>query len=231
MRRRAGCAEKRLRPFREQDSAAEPEFAWIGSGTGELQDRLFLDKKGQVFRRKAELHSARECRLLPPPPCRLRTFGRIPGDPASAAGAQLIGLLFVVVTLGAVRGLSASQSMDAIRRLHHADSSQFQRRSAPGVGCDDAMARGLANWSNSGPWWVGGPHLPNFIALHGVDGIAYDVVPVLANLSLILGGAGLIAGKSFAPYAIAAASVLLLIAGIYGSRDLTLFIVRSRDKT
>jgi hypothetical protein len=54
---------------------------------------------------------------------------------------------------------------------------------------------------------------------------------VLANLSLILGGAGLIAGKSFAPYAIAAASVLLLIAGIYGSWDLTLFIVRSRDKT
>jgi len=93
------------------------------------------------------------------------------------------------------------------------------------------MARGLANWSNSGPWWVGGPHLPNFVALHGVDGIAYDVVPVLANLSLILGGAGLIAGKSFAPYAIAAASVLLLIAGIYGSWDLTLFIVRSRDKT
>jgi hypothetical protein len=54
---------------------------------------------------------------------------------------------------------------------------------------------------------------------------------VLGNASVIAGGAGLIAEKSFAPYAIAGASTLLLLAGIYGSWDLTLWIIKNRDKT
>ena len=44
-------------------------------------------------------------------------------------------------------------------------------------------------------------------------------------------GAGLIAEKPFAPYAIAGASTLLLISGIYGAWDLTLWMVTNRDKT
>jgi hypothetical protein len=40
-----------------------------------------------------------------------------------------------------------------------------------------------------------------------------------------------IAEKPFAPYAIAGASTLLLIAGVYGAWDLTLWMVTNRDKT
>ena len=39
------------------------------------------------------------------------------------------------------------------------------------------------------------------------------------------------AEKPFAPYAIAGASTLLLISGIYGAWDLTLWMVTNRDKT
>jgi hypothetical protein len=50
-------------------------------------------------------------------------------------------------------------------------------------------------------------------------------------VSLIAGAAGLIAGKSWAPYAIASAISLLLFAGIYGAWDLTLWMIKNRDKT
>jgi hypothetical protein len=70
-----------------------------------------------------------------------------------------------------------------------------------------------------------------FVALPWLDWIPYFGVPVLGNASVIAGGAGLIAEKSFAPYAVAGASTLLLVAGIYGSWDLTLWIIKNRDKT
>ena len=57
------------------------------------------------------------------------------------------------------------------------------------------------------------------------------VAPTLGNASLIAGAAGSIAEKPFAPYAIAGAIMLLLLAGIYGAWDLTLWIARDRDKT
>jgi len=53
----------------------------------------------------------------------------------------------------------------------------------------------------------------------------------VADASLVCRGAGLIAEKPFAPYAIAGASTLLLISGIYGAWDLTLWMVTNRDKT
>jgi hypothetical protein len=59
-------------------------------------------------------------------------------------------------------------------------------------------------------------------ALHGVAWIAHNAFPVVADASLICGGVGLIAEQPFAPYAIAGASTLLLISGIYGAWDLTL---------
>jgi hypothetical protein len=72
----------------------------------------------------------------------------------------------------------------------------------------------------------------NFNApLHGVDWIAHNAFPVVADASLICGGAGVIAEKSFAPYAIAGASTLLLISGVYGAWDLTFWMVTNRDKT
>ena len=42
---------------------------------------------------------------------------------------------------------------------------------------------------------------------------------------------GLLAERSFAPYAIAGATVLLLFAGIYGAWDLTLWMIKNREKT
>ena len=55
-------------------------------------------------------------------------------------------------------------------------------------------------------------------------------MPILGYASLIAGAAGLIAEKSFAPYAIAGAITLLLLAGIYGAWSDTLWIARNRDK-
>jgi hypothetical protein len=52
---------------------------------------------------------------------------------------------------------------------------------------------------------------------------------VLGNASLAAGAAGLIADKAFAPYALAGAVALLLLAGIYGAWSLTLWIARNRD--
>jgi len=71
----------------------------------------------------------------------------------------------------------------------------------------------------------------DFAALHWVDWIAHNALPVVADAILICGGAGLIAEEPFAPYAIAAASTLLLISGIYGAWDTTLWMVTNRDKT
>jgi hypothetical protein len=48
---------------------------------------------------------------------------------------------------------------------------------------------------------------------------------------VIVGAVGLIARKSFAPYVIAGAMALSLFAGIYGAWDLTLWMIKNRDKS
>jgi hypothetical protein len=63
------------------------------------------------------------------------------------------------------------------------------------------------------------------------DWLPYVGVPALGSASLVVGAIGLIAEKSFAPYAIAGAMVLSLVAGIYGAWDLTLWMIKNRDKT
>jgi hypothetical protein len=160
-------------------------------------------------------------------------------DITAATGGQLIGLLFVVVTLAT--GLSASQHADALRAFITPTLVNFS-----GVLLQALVV--LAPWRADWPmglililgglagvgyrlYSIGLKRKLDFVALHGVDWMAYNGVPVLANTGLIAGGAGLMAGKPFAPYAIAGGSVLLLVAGIYGAWDLTLFIVQSRDKT
>lgn len=70
-----------------------------------------------------------------------------------------------------------------------------------------------------------------FVTLHWGDWIPHAGFPALGNASLIAGAAGLISGRSCAPYAIAGGVTLSLIAGIYGAWDITLWIVRNRDKT
>jgi hypothetical protein len=61
--------------------------------------------------------------------------------------------------------------------------------------------------------------------------LPYGGVPALGSGSLIVGAVGLLAERSFAPYAIAAATALLLLSGIYGAWDLTLWMIKNREKT
>jgi hypothetical protein len=155
------------------------------------------------------------------------------------AGGQLIGLLFVAITLGT--GLSTSQSIDGIRAFLTPTLLNFS-----GV-LFQAMVV-LAPWPSDWPiglilvlnglaglaYRINGMRLMrrlDFVALHWLDWIPYIGVPVLGNASLIAGGAGLIAKRSFAPYAIAGASTLMLIAGTYGAWDLTLWIIQNRKNT
>ena len=56
----------------------------------------------------------------------------------------------------------------------------------------------------------------NIATLDWLDWALFSAVPALGYASLIAGAAGLIAEKSFAPYAIAGAITLLLFAGIFG---------------
>ena len=69
----------------------------------------------------------------------------------------------------------------------------------------------------------------DFVSLKARDWITYAGAPALANVSLLAGAAGLIAEKSFAPYAIAGAVMLLLFIGILDAWDLTLWIIRNRE--
>ena len=71
----------------------------------------------------------------------------------------------------------------------------------------------------------------DFVLLNWNDWLPWAVLPALGNASLIAGGVGLIAGKGFSPFAVAGSSALLLFAGIYGAWDLTLWMIKNRDKT
>jgi hypothetical protein len=154
-----------------------------------------------------------------------------------AAGAQLIGLLFVIITLGT--HLSASSVVHGVRAfltptLVHFGSVLLQ-----------AMIV-LAPWTS--PWPVGvllglcglvglaylidvvrKRQKVQFVSLHLLDWIPYAAIPALANLALIAGAIGMIAEKSLAPYFLAGATTLFMFAGVYGAWDLTLWIVKNRD--
>jgi hypothetical protein len=71
----------------------------------------------------------------------------------------------------------------------------------------------------------------DYASLDWLDWTLFSVAPAFGNASMIAGAAGLIAEKSFAPYAIAGAITLLLFAGIYSAWDLTLWLARNKDKT
>jgi hypothetical protein len=71
----------------------------------------------------------------------------------------------------------------------------------------------------------------SFVLLDWLDWIPWMCLPVLCDASLIAGAVGLIAGKAFAPYAVAGSSALLLFAGMYGAWDLTVWMMKNRDKT
>jgi hypothetical protein len=157
----------------------------------------------------------------------------------ATAGATLIGLLFVAITLGA--DLSSPRGVDATRTFLTPTLIWL------GSVLFECMAV-LPPWPSA--WPVGiilglsglrglvyQIHLIlkqrkiDFVSLDWLDWALFSVAPVLGYASVIAGAAGLIAEKSFAPYAIAGAITLLLFAGIYGAWDITLWIARNRGKT
>ncbi|WP_295581309.1 hypothetical protein [uncultured Lamprocystis sp.] len=156
-----------------------------------------------------------------------------------SAGATLVGLLFVVVTLGT--GLPTSRTMDIARASMTPALYSFS-----GVLLQSMVA--LVPWQSSWPsgaifvvMGIGGViyrirairfrstlHLG---AISGpIDWIFHNVVPLVASVSLITGGAGLIAGAAFGPFAIAGASVLLLVSGIYRTWGETLALIGMKEK-
>jgi hypothetical protein len=64
-----------------------------------------------------------------------------------------------------------------------------------------------------------------------VDWIFHNAVPVGSSVILILGGAGWVAGKAFAPFAIAGSCTLLLVSGIYRTWGETLALIGTRGKS
>jgi len=158
---------------------------------------------------------------------------------AAQASATLIGLLFVAITLGA--GLSTPHGLDVTRAFLTPTLVRFSGA------LFDSMAV-LPPWPSA--WPVGITlgllgftglayqiHITlmqrrvDFVSLDWLDWTLFSVAPLLGNASLIVGAVGLIAEKPFAPYAIAGAITLLLLAGTYGAWNLTLWIARNRGKS
>jgi hypothetical protein len=158
---------------------------------------------------------------------------------AGEAGATLIGLLFVAITVGSA--MSTSRGVYGARAFLTPTLILFG-------GVLFQCLAALAPWPSA--WPVGiilglcglsgldkqihvvlMQRKVDFASLDWLDWALFSAVPALGYASLIAGAAGLIAEKSFAPYAIAGAITLLLFAGIYGAWDLTLWIARNRDKT
>jgi hypothetical protein len=158
---------------------------------------------------------------------------------AASAGATLIGLLFVSITVGS--GLSTPQGLNATRAfltptliLFGAVMFQCLAALAPWpsawpVGIILGLC-GLAGLVNQA-YVILKQFKLNIATLDWLDWALFSAVPALGYASLIAGAAGLIAEKLFAPYAIAGGITLLLFAGIFGAWDLTLWIARNRDKT
>ena len=158
---------------------------------------------------------------------------------AGTAAATPIGLMFVAVTVGT--GFSTSRIVHGTRSFVTPTLVRF-------VGVLFLSLAVLAPWPSALPIGI-------ILSLGGVIGLAYQIkvavtrhkvglvltgwhdwlpyvgVPALGSAGLIVGTAGLLVQKSFAAYAIACATVLPLFAGIYGAWDLTLWMIKNREKT
>ena len=157
-----------------------------------------------------------------------------------SAGATLLGLLFVVVTLGT--DLSTSRKLDIARASMSPALYSFT----------DVLLKTMVVQV---PWHSNLPSGVIFVVL-GIVGIIYRInavrvrsrlhlraiqgrldwifhnaVPVGASVLLIFGGAGWIVGVVFAPFAIACASTLLLASGIYRTWGETLALIGTRGKS
>jgi hypothetical protein len=157
-----------------------------------------------------------------------------------SAGATLVGLLFIVITLNT--DLSTSRTLDIARA-----SMTPALYSFGGVMLQSMVA--VVPWKSSWPGGVifvliglgGLVYRINAVRLRStlhlraiqgaVDWIFHNAVPVGSSVILILGGAGLVAGAAFAPFAIAGSSTLLLVSGIYRTWGETLALIGTRGKS
>jgi hypothetical protein len=157
-----------------------------------------------------------------------------------SAGATLVGLLFIVITLNT--DLSTARTLDIARAsmtpaLYSFGSVLLQSMIA------------LVPWKAS---WPGGVILVllgiggaiyrirtvrvrsalHLKAIHGpVDRIFHNAVPVGASLVLIFGGVEWITGSDRAPFAIAGSCTLLLVSGIYRTWGESLALIALRGKS
>jgi len=157
-----------------------------------------------------------------------------------AAGATLVGLLFVVVTLGT--GLSTSRKLD----IAHASLAPALYSFA------DVLLQSmvvLVPWQSNWPsgvifvvmgiggliYRINAVRVRSSLHLRAIqstmDRIFHNVTPIVASVILICGGAGLIAGEAFAPFAIAGSTTLLLGSGIYRTWGETLALIGPPDKS
>ena len=159
---------------------------------------------------------------------------------AGGAAATLMGLLFVAVTVGGT-GFSESRIVHGTRGFLTPTLVQF------GTVLLQALAV-LVPWPSAWPIGI-------IFSLGGLTGLAYQInvvvkrhrfglalhdwhdwlpymgVPALGSAGLVVGAVGLTCEKSFAPYAVAGSTTLLLFGGVYGAWDLTLWIIKDRAKT
>lgn len=153
------------------------------------------------------------------------------------AGATLVGLLFVVVTLNTT--LSTSRTLD----IAHASMTPAL------YSFTDVLLQSmivLAPWGSDRPMGIalvilgaGGlayrlnrvrvRRTLNLKAIHGlVDRLFHNAVPVIASLALMSGGLGLVLESEMATFAVAGSSLLPLVSGIYRTWGETLALIGSR---
>jgi len=159
------------------------------------------------------------------------------------AAATLIGLLFVVITLGAslARSQAASASPPGVPVVHVFITPTLVHFS----GVLSATLIVLAPWASlwaaasvlalSGlagltyaMWVLHMMRRMQFKGLSQSDQIPYAGAPAVSNIVLIAGAWGLAFHEAFAPYAIAVAITLLLFIGIRCAWGVTFWIVRNQ---
>lgn len=155
-----------------------------------------------------------------------------------AAGGTLAGLLFVVVMLGT--GISTARKLDIAQA-----SVTPALYSFAGALIQSMVA--LVPWQSEWPSGsiflvigIGGliyrikavrwrKTLPLRAIRTKTDRILHNVTPIVASAILMGGGAGLITGKAFAPFAVAGSTTLFLVSGIYRTWGETLALIELSD--
>ena len=156
-----------------------------------------------------------------------------------AAGGTLVGLLFVVVTLGS--GLPTAQKLE----IAHASLTPALYSFAS-VLLQSMVV--LVPWPSDGPSGIifmtigiGGliyriKAVQERKSLHlraiqsKLDRIIHNLTPILASAILIYGGAALITAEPLAPYAIAGSTTLFLLSGIYRTWGQTLALIELSER-